>query len=423
MTTALALMLVFCIFAPAALQANEINVTIDGVAVGFEGQGPALIDGRTLVPVRGVFEALGFDVDWDQDVQMATLMRDDFVIRIIIGEQTFGIDDHVLEASGNVELDVPAQIIGGRTLLPIRAVLESVGYDVDWDGSTQTVLVTSPPSDEPEPEPEPEEPGLEYIFIRGERFSTSLSVLHLEGMVLTPTDLYPLRHMENLLTLIVMNNQIINLAAFTEIPSLQSLYLTNNGITDITPLSELTHLRHLGLEGNQITDIRPLSGLTNLEHLFLFNNQISDLSPIASLTNLTRLHISQNEITDLTPLSSLTNLTELRIGNDGISDLTPLASLTNLTDLWVLDSEISDITPLAGLVNLNELSMWDNEIVDLTPLENLTSLTDLNLGMNQITDIAPLAGLVNLTELSLSINWRITDWSHVEHVEQVWGRP
>ena len=40
-------------------------------------------------------------------------------------------------------LDVPAQIIGGRTMLPIAVVLRSVGYEVDWDGETSTVAITS----------------------------------------------------------------------------------------------------------------------------------------------------------------------------------------------------------------------------------------------------------------------------------------
>ena len=42
--------------------ADEINVTINGQVVVFPDQRPAIVDGRTLVPVAGVFQALGFDV-------------------------------------------------------------------------------------------------------------------------------------------------------------------------------------------------------------------------------------------------------------------------------------------------------------------------------------------------------------------------
>ena len=52
----------------------------------------------------------------------------------------FGLDTGYSTASAHT-LDIPAQIIGGRTMLPLMAVLESVGYQLDWDGLTNTVSV------------------------------------------------------------------------------------------------------------------------------------------------------------------------------------------------------------------------------------------------------------------------------------------
>ena len=136
-TKAIVLVLMLGIIMPAGLSASEINVTIDDIPVIFDGQGPAIIQGRTLVPVRGVFEELGFYVDWNQNELTATLTRDDFDIIITIGSDTFTTNNEVHP------LDVPAQIIDGRTLLPIRAVIESVGYFVDWCQPTSTVVITS----------------------------------------------------------------------------------------------------------------------------------------------------------------------------------------------------------------------------------------------------------------------------------------
>ena len=133
----LAFVLVAGIFAPAALHASEISVTIDGVAVDFDGQQPIIVDGRTLVPVRGVFEALGFEVGWNQDASVVTLHGGGYFIEIGIGNSFFTNHSRI------IPLDVPAQIINGRTMLPIRAVLESVGVGVDWDGETQTVAIES----------------------------------------------------------------------------------------------------------------------------------------------------------------------------------------------------------------------------------------------------------------------------------------
>jgi hypothetical protein len=114
-----------------------IGVVIDGEPVVFADQAPALIDGRTLVPVRGVFEHLGFEVDWDANTSSAILSCEDFEVIITVGSDIFTTN------GARRTLEVPAQSIGGRTMLPIRAVLESVGYAVSWDGATQSVLVST----------------------------------------------------------------------------------------------------------------------------------------------------------------------------------------------------------------------------------------------------------------------------------------
>ena len=120
-----------------AVSAGAINVTIDGSPVIFEDQHPVIIDGRTLVPVRGVFEMLGFEVSWNGDTRTASLSRADYVVNVTIDSYEFTANSMPLR------LDVPAQIIGGRTMLPIRAVLESVGYSLEWDGAISTVVITT----------------------------------------------------------------------------------------------------------------------------------------------------------------------------------------------------------------------------------------------------------------------------------------
>jgi len=136
-TTAL-MVLIIALMPLAAFASNDvITVTIDGVAVEFTDQQPVIIDGRTLVPAGGVFQALGFNPSWNSAAQTATLTRDDFTIVITIGNAVFTTNgiQHTL--------DVPAQIINGRTMLPIRAVLESVGYQLNWNSATRTVVITT----------------------------------------------------------------------------------------------------------------------------------------------------------------------------------------------------------------------------------------------------------------------------------------
>ena len=118
---------------------DDIRVTIDGQELIFADQRPVIVGGRTLVPVRGVFESLGFEVDWDDNTRSAILVRHDFTMIIPIGSATFTVNGRAYN------LDVPAQIIGGRTMLPIRLPLESAGYEVDWDAAARTVIILTAP--------------------------------------------------------------------------------------------------------------------------------------------------------------------------------------------------------------------------------------------------------------------------------------
>lgn len=127
--------------AAITVYANDINVTVDGEAVVFPDSHPAIIDGRTLVPVRAVFETMGFDVEWNAIEHRAYLNNDDFEVIISIGSEVFTVN------GASHTLDVPAQIIGGSTMLPIRAILENVGFYVGWDAGSSTVIVSSTPLD------------------------------------------------------------------------------------------------------------------------------------------------------------------------------------------------------------------------------------------------------------------------------------
>jgi len=120
---------------------NAIIVEVDRQRVNFSGQQPIIKDGRTLVPVRGVFEMLGYNVEWLQTTNTATLSNGADIVVITMGSPTF-------ETNGIVHsLDVPAQIINGRTMLPIRAVLESVGFTVRWDSGRNTISISADAKD------------------------------------------------------------------------------------------------------------------------------------------------------------------------------------------------------------------------------------------------------------------------------------
>ena len=114
---------------------QEIKVLVGGAAVTFD-QPPIIENGRTLVPLRAIFEALGATVEWEQSTQTVTAVKDDITITLKIG------DAFLTKNGERIALDVPGKLVGGRTLVPARAVAESFGADVQWDQATRTVTIT-----------------------------------------------------------------------------------------------------------------------------------------------------------------------------------------------------------------------------------------------------------------------------------------
>jgi len=120
----------------AAANNGGITVTVDGNVLDC-AQPPVIVDGRTLVPVRAIFEALGMTVVWDDNLRKATGTKDGKEIELVIGDDAAYVDGLP------VSLDVPAQIINGSTLVPARFVAEAAGCGVDWDAAAQTVMITT----------------------------------------------------------------------------------------------------------------------------------------------------------------------------------------------------------------------------------------------------------------------------------------
>ena len=113
-----------------------ITVLVDGKQINFDVN-PILDNGRTLVPMRFIFEALGATVGWDDATQTATAVKGDITISITINKPE-------LVKNGNViVLDVPAKLVNDRTLVPVRAVSETLGFDVSWDDFNLTVKIVA----------------------------------------------------------------------------------------------------------------------------------------------------------------------------------------------------------------------------------------------------------------------------------------
>ena len=138
----LALFLIPTVFSSPGKASDQIKVFLDGKQLTFPVP-PEIVEGRTLVPLREIFESMGAVVAWDEKQQTVSATRGNDIITLHIGTKT---------ASKNgepINLDVASQIIGNRTLVPLRFIGEAFGADVKWRMDTSSVYINMQISDLP----------------------------------------------------------------------------------------------------------------------------------------------------------------------------------------------------------------------------------------------------------------------------------
>lgn len=129
------------IFISLVVVLSLLTQSIFAVELLFDGEPlitdvpPQIVDGRTLVPMRAIFEAFGAVVEWDNDTRTATAHKDGLEMALTLGSTTAYVNGEARE------LDVPALSIEGRTMVPVRFVSETLHAEVLWEEETRTVQV------------------------------------------------------------------------------------------------------------------------------------------------------------------------------------------------------------------------------------------------------------------------------------------
>lgn len=117
-----------------AMASGSAYVFLDGEQVLFD-QAPVVENGRTLVPFRAIFEAMGADISWDEETKTIEATNGDTTLKLSVGSNTMYVNDKA------VELEAAPKIIGDRTMVPVRAISEGFDSEVSWDADTKTVYI------------------------------------------------------------------------------------------------------------------------------------------------------------------------------------------------------------------------------------------------------------------------------------------
>lgn len=112
----------------------DILVKVNDKLIVFDVK-PIIINDRTMVPLRAIFEALGAQVTWDGETKTIYGSKGSNIIILQIDNAKAFVN------SAEVVLDVAPQIIDGRTLVPTRFIAEALGADVKWDADNNSVII------------------------------------------------------------------------------------------------------------------------------------------------------------------------------------------------------------------------------------------------------------------------------------------
>ena len=117
---------------------QPIRVYYQTYKILFDVQ-PQVIENRTLIPIRAVGQAMDLDVNFDAETNSVTVKNKDGSkkIQLKINSNEVNINDKI------ENIDIPAKIIDGRTLIPIRFISEKMGLSVVWDAKKRVIFINS----------------------------------------------------------------------------------------------------------------------------------------------------------------------------------------------------------------------------------------------------------------------------------------
>ncbi|WP_438435068.1 phosphodiester glycosidase family protein [Gorillibacterium sp. sgz500922] len=129
--------------APVAAR-NKVILTLDKTTVTVNGKQLSLSpapapyttkDGRTMVPVRFITEALGGSVVWTNATRQVSILRGSQLADLWIGDKSLIVDGK------RVATDAPAELKGASTMVPLRVLSEAFHWTVTYDSKTKTITL------------------------------------------------------------------------------------------------------------------------------------------------------------------------------------------------------------------------------------------------------------------------------------------
>ena len=124
----------------AVFSESDIKVVINNQEL-YTVDKPIIVDGRTMLPLRAIGEAMGCEVIWVSGTQTANLKNESTIVSMQIGNTNITRVKRTNQEQKLLQTDVPPMLINDRTYIPVRAFAEALDAVVGWDGTTNTVMI------------------------------------------------------------------------------------------------------------------------------------------------------------------------------------------------------------------------------------------------------------------------------------------
>ena len=167
----LSLLLILFTCSVQTAAAASLNVTLNGKQLSFDAA-PYIENGRVLVPMRGILQALGYSVQWQEQTQTVLATKDGIAISLPLNSTAVSVND------AEVTIDVPAKLHNSRTFVPLRFLAEYSGANVYWDANASTVVIHSNEAEGYKKEDS-------VVYIQTNKMQGSGVVLSSDGLIVT----------------------------------------------------------------------------------------------------------------------------------------------------------------------------------------------------------------------------------------------
>lgn len=123
--------------------ADDIAIQLDGENIQLGDVTPITREYRNYVPFRTVFEAMGADVDWNQETSTVTAQRDGVTVEFVVGDTNVKVTEN--GQTETIATDAASFLQNDYTYVPVRFAAQSLGANVGWDEENQTVIIIDTP--------------------------------------------------------------------------------------------------------------------------------------------------------------------------------------------------------------------------------------------------------------------------------------